>query len=100
MGDQVLRLLRKRDTGTDEVVGFAGVGDEVVGLDGLREVVDGDHLPADGNSSDPAAVRRDSEAETTNVQTCIAFIGTLLSLFGRKSTKQTLQLPYKYLTKL
>ena len=48
MGDQVLRLLRKRGAGADEVVGFAGVGDEVVGLDGLREVVDGDHLPAVG----------------------------------------------------
>ena len=48
MVDQVLRLLRKRGAGADEVVGFAGVGDEVVGLDGLREVVDGDHLPAVG----------------------------------------------------
>ena len=100
MGDQVLRFLRKRGAGADEVVGFAGIGGEVVGLDGLREVVDGDHLPAVGNSSDPAAVRRDSEAETTNVQTCFAFIGTLLLLFGGKSIKRTLQLPYKYLTKL
>ena len=47
MGDQVLRLLRKRNTGADEVVGFAGICDEVVGLDGLREVVDGDHLPTE-----------------------------------------------------
>ena len=37
MGDQVLRLLRKRGAGADEVVGFAGVGDKVVGLDGDRE---------------------------------------------------------------
>ena len=48
MGDQILRLLRKRGAGADEVVGFAGICDEVVGLDGLREVVDGDHLPAVG----------------------------------------------------
>ena len=60
-GDQVLRLLRKRSAHPDEVVGFAGIGDEVVGLGRLREVIDGDHLPAvgaDGPLPEPVADAR------------------------------------------
>ena len=78
MGDQVLRLLRKRGAGADEVVGFAGVGDEVVGFDGLREVVDGDHLPAVGAyamGSVPPRVSKMSNSQTIKL--------TLLANFSR-----------------